>query len=251
MSPSVTAPTTASRSKMNRAASSSNINGHYDSFTSLNSKATVSFNSMNLSKSQQQLNTPKKRLMNMIDDAFDFLEESPLSVSMNSLSTSIAGKSKPNDAFSRLQTDRLGTRLNRSQTLLNTKSNKQTIINCLRQVVLAGPANERQREAILRVRRTTSSVLHRCFPLGNRFDRSATFRPSLSWPSSAVSSDLRVHTGYGYYREITRHWPECHHRSNGRKMVQVCWSMPTIGARTSSPLVSDTIPEANVSVIFP
>ena len=172
MPPSLTAPTTASRSKMNRAASSCNINGHYDSFTSLNSKATVSFNSIHLSKSQQQLHTPKKRAMNVIDDAFDFLEESPLSISMNSLSTSIAGKTQTTESFSRLPTDRLGGRLNRSQTLLNTKSNKQTIINCLKQVVLAGPANERQREAILRVRPPThrSERSSPMFFLGNRLD---------------------------------------------------------------------------------
>jgi len=45
-----------------------------------------------------------------------------------------------------------GTRLARSQTLLTTKSNKQAILNSLKQVALAGTANERQREIIIRVR---------------------------------------------------------------------------------------------------
>ena len=42
-------------------------------------------------------------------------------------------------------------RLNRSQTFLTSKSNKQAILNALKQVVLAGPANERQRDVIVRV----------------------------------------------------------------------------------------------------
>lgn len=157
MSPSLTATTTASRSKMNRAASTCNVNGQYDSSTSLNSKATVSFGSLNLSKSHQLFNTPKKRSVNLIDDAFSFLEESPLSVSMNSLSTSIAGKNKSVNQSQGFPTSRLGGRLNRSQTLLNTKSNKQTIINCLKQVVLAGPANDRQRDVIIRVKQNLTN----------------------------------------------------------------------------------------------
>jgi hypothetical protein len=35
---------------------------------------------------------------------------------------------------------------------LTTKSNKQAILNSLKQVALAGSANERQREIIIRVR---------------------------------------------------------------------------------------------------
>jgi hypothetical protein len=90
MSPSLTAPTTASKSKMNRAASICNINGHYDSFTSLNSKATLPASLfggslINLSKMQ----TPKKRSMNLIDDTFD---QSQFSASMTSLATSITGE---------------------------------------------------------------------------------------------------------------------------------------------------------------
>lgn len=102
MSPSLTATTAASRSKMNRASSSCNIDGQqYDSFTSLNSKATVSLSRpnslfggslMNLSKTPAQLRTPQRRSNNLIDNAFDMTAESPLSMSMNSLGTSNAGK---------------------------------------------------------------------------------------------------------------------------------------------------------------
>lgn len=102
MSPSLTATTAASRSKMNRASSSCNIDGQqYDSFTSLNSKATVSLSRpnslfggslMNLSKTPAQLRTPQRRSINLIDNAFDMTAESPLSMSMNSLGTSNAGK---------------------------------------------------------------------------------------------------------------------------------------------------------------
>ncbi|CAF0748452.1 unnamed protein product [Rotaria sp. Silwood1] len=132
MSPSLTAPTAASKSKMNRAASICNINGHYESFTSLNSKTTMPTNLfggslMNLSKVQ----TPKRQSLNLIDDTF---EDSQFSASMTSLATSVTG----------------GARLARSQTLLSTKSNKQAILNSLKQVALAGPANERQRQIIIR-----------------------------------------------------------------------------------------------------
>jgi hypothetical protein len=87
MSPSLTAPTAASKSKMNRAASTCNINKHYDSFTSLNSKATrptslYGGSLMNLSKSQ----APKRRLIE------ENSNQSPLSTSMTSLATSIAGE---------------------------------------------------------------------------------------------------------------------------------------------------------------
>lgn len=87
MSPSITAPTAASKSKMNRAASICNINGHYNSSTSLNSKATIPTSLfggslMNLSKTQ----TPKKRSLNLLDDT--------LSGSMTSLATSITGEKK-------------------------------------------------------------------------------------------------------------------------------------------------------------
>jgi hypothetical protein len=90
VSPSLIASTTASRSKMNRAASSCSINGHYDSFTSLNSKATIPTSLfggslMNLSKIQ----TPKKRSLNLNEDTFD---ESQFSASMTSLATSMTGK---------------------------------------------------------------------------------------------------------------------------------------------------------------
>jgi hypothetical protein len=90
MSPSLTASTAASRSKLNRAASICNINGHYDSFTSLNSKATIPTSLfggslMNLSKAQ----TPTRRSLNLIDDTFD---ESQCSASMTSLATSLTGE---------------------------------------------------------------------------------------------------------------------------------------------------------------
>ncbi|CAF1213692.1 unnamed protein product [Rotaria sordida] len=139
MSPSLTAPTAASKSKMNRAASICNINGHYDSFTSLNSKGTTTTTTtttiptnlfggslMNLSKAQ----TPKRRSLNLMDDTFD---DSQFCTSMTSLATSVTG-----------------ARIARSQTLLSTKSNKQAILNSLKQVILAGSANERQREIIIR-----------------------------------------------------------------------------------------------------
>lgn len=45
----------------------------------------------------------------------------------------------------------LVSHLTRSQTHLSTKSNKQTILNALKRVVLAGPANERQRDLVSRV----------------------------------------------------------------------------------------------------
>ncbi|CAF1340571.1 unnamed protein product [Adineta steineri] len=125
MSPSITAPTAASKSKMNRAASICSINGCYDSSTSLNSKSVLPTSLfggslMNLSKFQ----TPKKKTLNLMDDSF--------CESVTSLATSATA------------------RLTRSQTLLTTKSNKQAIINSLKQVALAGPANERQREIMIR-----------------------------------------------------------------------------------------------------
>ncbi|CAF2746236.1 unnamed protein product [Rotaria sp. Silwood2] len=131
MSPSLTAPTAASKLKMNRAASICNINGHYDSFTSLNSKTTIPTNLfggslMNLSKTQ----TSKRQSLNLMEDTFD---DSQFTASMTSLATSVTG-----------------ARLARNQTLLSTKSNKQAILNSLKQVALAGSANERQREIIIR-----------------------------------------------------------------------------------------------------
>ena len=46
----------------------------------------------------------------------------------------------------------LESRLVRSQAHLSTKSNKQSILNSLKQIVLAGPANERQRDIVTRVK---------------------------------------------------------------------------------------------------
>jgi len=85
MSPSITAPTAASKSKMNRAASICNINGQYDSSMSLNSKSTVPASLfggslMNLAKAQ----IPKKRSLNLLDDT--------LSESTTSLATSATGE---------------------------------------------------------------------------------------------------------------------------------------------------------------
>lgn len=102
VSPSLIASTTASRSKMNRAASICNINNeHYDSFTSLNSKATMPIirstkpsnlfggSLMNIpmmnKKSQQQ------SINNLIDDHFDLTIDSPLSGSLSSLAISTQG----------------------------------------------------------------------------------------------------------------------------------------------------------------
>lgn len=101
LSPSLTASTTASRSKMNRAASICNINEHYDSFTSLNSKATMSIvrptrpaalfggSLMNIS----MMNNKKSQLqsISLIEDAFDLTIDSPLSGSLSSLAISTQG----------------------------------------------------------------------------------------------------------------------------------------------------------------
>ena len=165
LSSSLTASTAASRSKMNRAASICNINEHYDSFTSLNSKATIPIarptrpaalfggSLMNIN-----LLNPKSSTNPLLDDVFDLRDESPLTSSLSSLA---------------------GSRLARSQTHLSTKSNKQPMINALRQVVLAGPANEPQRQVITRVKRFL--LLHsalkkrRFFLPGNRIERRSTF----------------------------------------------------------------------------
>jgi len=89
ISSSLTAPTAASRSKMNRAASICNMNEHYDSLTSLNSKATLPVSLfggslMNLSKTQ----ISKRKSLNLTDDTFD---QSQFSASMTSLATSMTG----------------------------------------------------------------------------------------------------------------------------------------------------------------
>jgi len=142
ISPSLTVSTTASRSKMNRAASICNINEHYDSFSSLNSKATMPI--IRLTRPTTALfggslmnipimnNKTSQHSVNLIEDAFDLTIESPLSGSISSLAISTQGA--------------------RSQTHLSTKSNKQTILNALKRLVLAGPANERQRDVVSRVK---------------------------------------------------------------------------------------------------
>ena len=101
MSPSLTASTTASRSKMNRAASICNINEHYDSFTSLNSKATMPIirtarpaalfggSLMNIPMMNNK-KTPRQSL-NLLEDPFDLTIESPLSGSLSSLAISTQG----------------------------------------------------------------------------------------------------------------------------------------------------------------
>lgn len=95
MSPSVTAPTAASRSKMNRAASLVQVDGQYASLTSLNSRATRTLtrpssffggSALNLSKSSNPFQTPKQQCNHIDDDSFDLHQMSPLSISMNSLS---------------------------------------------------------------------------------------------------------------------------------------------------------------------
>jgi len=102
MSPSLIASTSASRSKMNRAASICNINEHYDSFTSLNSKATMPVTRvakptalfggslMNISmtnnkKSQQQT-------YNLLDDPFDLTGGSQITSSLSSILSIPTGK---------------------------------------------------------------------------------------------------------------------------------------------------------------
>ncbi|CAF1393490.1 unnamed protein product [Adineta ricciae] len=147
MSPTILASTNSSRSKMNRAASICNLNEHYQSFTSLHSKATGPLRSapkpasafggslMNLSMlnnkkcAQQHTHT-----FGFLDDPFDLTIDSPLTGSVSSLALSIP----------------LGSHLARSQSHILTKTNKQAILNSLKQVALAGPANERQRELISR-----------------------------------------------------------------------------------------------------
>lgn len=162
LSPSVTASTAASRSKMNRAASICNINEHYDSFTSLNSKATMpiirttrpaalfggslmNINLLNKTPAQQH-----QRSSLLMDDPF----ESPLTGSFSSLAFSSPSSELrflcrcwviDNSSFEE-------PRLARSYTHLSTKSNKQPILNALKQVVLAGAANEQQRQIVARVR---------------------------------------------------------------------------------------------------
>jgi len=101
LSPSLTASTTASRSKMNRAASICNINEHYDSFTSLNSKATMPIirtarpaalfggSLMNIPMMSNK-KTPRQS-MNLLEDPFDLTIESPLSGSLSSLAISTQG----------------------------------------------------------------------------------------------------------------------------------------------------------------
>ncbi len=101
LSPSLTASTTASRSKMNRAASICNINEHYDSFSSLNSKATMPIirtarpaalfggSLMNIPMMSNK-KTPRQSL-NLLEDPFDLTIESPLSGSLSSLAISTQG----------------------------------------------------------------------------------------------------------------------------------------------------------------
>jgi hypothetical protein len=97
VSSSLTAPTAASRSKMNRAVSTCNINGHYDSFTSLNSKATIPIVRTTRPAALfggSLMNIPMmttKRSLNLIEDTFDLTTESPLSGSLSSLALSTPG----------------------------------------------------------------------------------------------------------------------------------------------------------------
>ncbi|CAF1188514.1 unnamed protein product [Adineta steineri] len=146
LSPSVLASTSASRSKMNRAASTCNINEHYDSFTSLHSKATGPLRKttkpttlfggslMNIPMMNNKKCSQQQQSFNLLDEPFDLVGDSPLTGSLSSIALSI----------------QTGSHLARSQTHLSTKTNKQAILNSLKQVVLAGPANERQREVVSR-----------------------------------------------------------------------------------------------------
>jgi len=130
---------------MNRAASICNINRHYDSFTSLNSKATVPIirttrptdlfggSLMNIPIMNNKKKTSQQS-MSLLEDPFDLTIESPLSGSIASLAISTQGASC----------------VARSQIHLSTKSNKQSILNALQRIVLAGPTNERQREIVCR-----------------------------------------------------------------------------------------------------
>ena len=101
VSPSLTASTTASRSKMNRAASICNINQRYDSFTSLNSKATIPiirtakppnlFGGSLMNISTMSNRSSQKQSFNLLDDSFDLTMESPLSGSFSSMALSTSG----------------------------------------------------------------------------------------------------------------------------------------------------------------
>jgi hypothetical protein len=103
ISSSLTASTTASRSKMNRAASICNVNEHYDSFTSLNSKATMPIlrptrpaalfggSLMNISMMNNKKSQNQQQSFNRTEDPFDLTNESPLSGSLSSIALSIPG----------------------------------------------------------------------------------------------------------------------------------------------------------------
>lgn len=110
LSPSLTASTTASRSKMNRAASICNLNERYDSFTSLNSKATMpilrSTKPSNLFGGSlmniPMMNTKKPSHQSVTflnDDDFDLTIDSPLTGSLSSIPLSTLGGNKKKTLF--------------------------------------------------------------------------------------------------------------------------------------------------------
>lgn len=88
---------------MNRAASICNVNEHYDSFSSLNSKATIPImrpaapsglfggSLMNISNLHNNNKLLQKRSFNLLDDSFDLTAESPLSGSLSSIALSTPG----------------------------------------------------------------------------------------------------------------------------------------------------------------
>ena len=97
---------------MNRAASICNLNEHYDSFTSLHTKAMGPLRSatkpaaafggslMNLSllsnKKPSHQQHHQHHISNFLDDAFDLTIDSPLTGSLSSLALSLPmGKSSP------------------------------------------------------------------------------------------------------------------------------------------------------------
>ncbi|CAF0751247.1 unnamed protein product [Didymodactylos carnosus] len=127
-------PTASFQSKMNRTVSMSNVRNLYESNTSIATTGTptkLPFGGslMNLtSQDYSPFGTKQIPRRKIVPNNYDL---SSLSASCTSLATTV------------------GSRLTRNPALL-TKSNKQSTLNALKQVVLAGPANDRQREIVYR-----------------------------------------------------------------------------------------------------
>jgi hypothetical protein len=101
LSSSLTASTAASRSKMNRTVSTCNIAEHYDSFTSLNSKATMPIVRTTrpaalFGGSLINIHSTPARSISFVDDRFDLGVTSPLTGSLSSLTLSMPAAGKTN-----------------------------------------------------------------------------------------------------------------------------------------------------------